>query len=184
MSKDLTNEEISPFNSIPCAYWWFIVTATTVGYGDYYPTSTIGQWIAAFAMIAGVLVIAFPVSVFSDLWSDELKKVKGFESIFEDDNDNDNDNDNTANNGVSDNIGSNKKEEERKSRRPALRRRDQDQYQEINTGFEEFHSKSSTHITMEKEDLNEIVSSIYTIQQNQRRIQRIMKKYYLDEDHH
>jgi len=182
MSKDLTNEEISPFNSIPCAYWWFIVTATTVGYGDYYPTSTIGQWIAAFAMIAGVLVIAFPVSVFSDLWSDELKKVKGFESMFEVDDDDDN----TANNGVSDNIKSNEKEVERISRiiPRQLRRQDQDQYQEINAGFEECHSKSSTHIIMEKKDLDEIVSSIYTIQQNQPPLHRIMKKYYLDADHH
>ena len=29
---------------------------------------------AAMAMLMGVLVIAFPVSVFSDLWSKELKK--------------------------------------------------------------------------------------------------------------
>ena len=31
-------------------------------------------------MLSGVLVIAFPVSVFSDLWSHELKKMDDFES--------------------------------------------------------------------------------------------------------
>ena len=36
-------------------------------------------------MLTGVLVIALPVSVFSDLWSEELKEVKGLESLFEDD---------------------------------------------------------------------------------------------------
>lgn len=46
----------------------------TVGYGDTYPTTFGGKCVAAMAMMMGVLVIAFPVSVFSDLWSKELKK--------------------------------------------------------------------------------------------------------------
>jgi len=71
---DGVSEEVSPFTSIPAAFWWFIVTATTVGYGDIYPTSTGGKCVAALAMLMGVLVIAFPVSVFSDLWSKELQK--------------------------------------------------------------------------------------------------------------
>ena len=45
-----------------------------VGYGDTYPTTFGGKCVAAMAMMMGVLVIAFPVSVFSDLWSKELKK--------------------------------------------------------------------------------------------------------------
>lgn len=61
------------FNSIPAAMWWFAVTATTVGYGDTYPTSTGGKFCAAAAMLTGVLVIAFPVSIFSDLWQEEMK---------------------------------------------------------------------------------------------------------------
>lgn len=53
---------------------------------DLYPTSTGGKWCATFAMLVGVLVVAFPVSVFSDLWSNELKQVQGFDSLEDDDN--------------------------------------------------------------------------------------------------
>jgi Ion transport protein len=73
-SVDGTHEEPSPFTSIPAAFWWFLVTATTVGYGDMYPTTVGGKFVAAMAMLTGVLVIAFPVSVFADLWSHELQK--------------------------------------------------------------------------------------------------------------
>ena len=83
-------EEISPFKSIPDTFWWFFVTATTVGYGDVVPTSTPGKWVAFFAMMTGVLVIAFPVSVFSDLWSRELKRSGAFDALeLDDDGDDD-----------------------------------------------------------------------------------------------
>lgn len=62
--------------------WWFAVTATTVGYGDVYPTSTAGQCCAAAAMLTGVLVIAFPVSIFSELWQEEMKH-KGADGGYE-----------------------------------------------------------------------------------------------------
>ena len=71
------SREISPFYSIPQAFWWFLVTATTVGYGDVTPTSTGGKCVAIAAMLTGVLVIAFPVSVFSDLWHKELASYHG-----------------------------------------------------------------------------------------------------------
>lgn len=74
IGADGETEEPTPFTSIPAAFWWFIVTATTVGYGDAYPTTFGGKCVAAMAMLMGLLVIAFPVSVFSDLWSKELKR--------------------------------------------------------------------------------------------------------------
>ena len=84
IASDGLTEELTPFRSIPGSFWWFIVTTTTVGYGDVYPTSPGGKLVAALAMLLGVLVIAFPVSVFSELWSKELKAVGAFQSIAAD----------------------------------------------------------------------------------------------------
>eukprot|EP00978_Attheya_sp_CCMP212_P022469 scaffold67073_cov38-Attheya_sp.AAC.3 len=40
-----------------------------------------GKLVGVFAMLTGVLVIAFPVSVFSDLWSKELKKAGALDEL-------------------------------------------------------------------------------------------------------
>ena len=52
---------------------------------DAYPTSTSGKIVAVFALICGVLVIAFPVSIFSELWSNELDNMRQLRNEFVDD---------------------------------------------------------------------------------------------------
>jgi polar amino acid transport system substrate-binding protein len=48
------------------ALWWSLVTATTVGYGDKYPTETIGRVLAIAWMLGGVIAISsFTASVTS-----------------------------------------------------------------------------------------------------------------------
>jgi voltage-gated potassium channel len=37
--------------------WWAISTVTTVGYGDYFPTTTEGKFIAVMLMVMGISLV-------------------------------------------------------------------------------------------------------------------------------
>ena len=43
--------------TVGLAFWWAVVTTTTVGYGDTYPVTTIGRLIASVIMVVGIGLI-------------------------------------------------------------------------------------------------------------------------------
>jgi voltage-gated potassium channel len=55
------------------AFWWAVVTITTVGYGDYYPVTTIGRIIAIFVMFSGIGIV---VAVLGTLSQRRLQRVE------------------------------------------------------------------------------------------------------------
>jgi len=53
----------SQIESIPDAFWWAIITMTTVGYGDKVPVGICGKLIGSACAITGVLTLAIPVPI-------------------------------------------------------------------------------------------------------------------------
>jgi voltage-gated potassium channel len=49
----------SNIETYPEALWWGVATITTVGYGDFYPTTLEGRFVALALMIGGIGLIGF-----------------------------------------------------------------------------------------------------------------------------
>jgi len=62
-TKDGYDIEPTPFRSILYAFWWFFTTATTVGYGDDYPTTTAGRIVGVITFYSGIVLLALPITI-------------------------------------------------------------------------------------------------------------------------
>ncbi|XP_046559712.1 potassium voltage-gated channel protein egl-36-like [Haliotis rubra] len=51
------------FSNVLSAWWWAVVTMTTVGYGDIYPVSATGQVIASMCAVTGMVILTLPIAI-------------------------------------------------------------------------------------------------------------------------
>ncbi len=56
------------------ALWWAVVTITTVGYGDYFPVTTLGRLTGVSVMFAGVGIIGALASILASLLVPPVKQ--------------------------------------------------------------------------------------------------------------
>jgi hypothetical protein len=68
-----SSKEVTPFKSIPIAIYYTIITQTTVGYGDIYPTSPGGRALACVLAFLGILVLAIPISIMGSNFNKEYE---------------------------------------------------------------------------------------------------------------
>jgi len=82
------SEVVSLFQSIPLGIYWAFVTCTTLGYGDFYGTTTTGRFVTCVCAILGVIVLALPISVVGNTFTNEyfalMERRKAKESASKD----------------------------------------------------------------------------------------------------
>ena len=78
------NNPESSIKTLFDAFYWSIVTISTVGYGDVVPVSEAGRLVAVVVIMSGVAVMAFTTSLFVSAFTekiDEIKELKNIENI-------------------------------------------------------------------------------------------------------
>ena len=68
------NVEPDTFRTFFDAVYWAVVSLTTVGYGDLYPSTDVGRAIAMISSLMGVAVVALPSGIITAGMLDELRR--------------------------------------------------------------------------------------------------------------
>ncbi|MBD0402631.1 ion transporter [Flammeovirga sp. EKP202] len=64
------------FSSITKSMWWAVATLTTVGYGDMYPVTPLGDIIASFVAVMGIGLVALPTGIIGTGFIEEISRIK------------------------------------------------------------------------------------------------------------
>lgn len=80
------SDDDTPFSSVIDAFWWSVVTMSTVGYGDQVPSTFMAKIVGVVTALTGILVIALPYPIIVTRFNKyyELqKKSKKSDSLFD-----------------------------------------------------------------------------------------------------
>ena len=64
------------FSSIPATMWWAVATLTTVGYGDMYPVTLMGKFLASVIAILGIGMFALPTGILGAGFVESIQQSK------------------------------------------------------------------------------------------------------------
>jgi len=75
------NNPDSPIDTLYEAFYWSIVTISTVGYGDVVAVTPEGQFVAVIVILAGIAVLAFTTSLFVSAFTEKLDDIRESKTI-------------------------------------------------------------------------------------------------------
>ena len=63
------NPDSNLFISVPDAFWYAIVSLTTIGYGELSPTTTLGRLFGGACVVTGVLMVGLPMTIVVEIFT-------------------------------------------------------------------------------------------------------------------
>ena len=75
------NNPDSPIDTLYEAFYWSIVTISSVGYGDVVAVTQEGQFVAVIVILAGIAVLAFTTSLFVSAFTEKLDDIRESKTI-------------------------------------------------------------------------------------------------------
>ncbi|MDX2195874.1 MAG: ion transporter [Cytophagales bacterium] len=70
------NYQPEKFATILHAFWWGVITLTTVGYGDTYPMTGMGRVLGSMVAMMGVMIVAIPTAIISSSFVQKMEETK------------------------------------------------------------------------------------------------------------
>jgi hypothetical protein len=62
------------FENTYISLWWSLITMTTIGYGDFYPTTTYGYIVGMICAVNGIVVLALPIAAIAGTFSNMFSR--------------------------------------------------------------------------------------------------------------
>ncbi|XP_045174079.2 potassium voltage-gated channel protein egl-36-like [Mercenaria mercenaria] len=71
--------ESDMFPNTQMSMWWAVITMTTIGYGDYYPVSSLGYVVGVVCAINGIIVLSLPIAAIAGTFGNLFARNSDFQ---------------------------------------------------------------------------------------------------------